>query len=114
MAQRAGADAVLVPNMSNDRYLPRTAELAAQSRLPAIASNRGFVQSGGLLAYGPKSGGNVPRVSAMVDKILKGAKPADIPVEQHTHFELAINLKAVTALGLTIPSAPPPANEVIK
>jgi len=103
VAQRAGADAVLMPNMPSNRYLPRIAELAAQSRLPAIASDRGFVKSGGLLAYGPKSGGNMPRVSAMVDKILQGAKPADIPVEQHTHFTLAINLKTAKALGITMP-----------
>jgi len=77
--------------------------LAAQYRLPAIYERREFVESGGLLSYGQTSRENSERAAALVDKILKGAKPADLPVEQPTRFELVINLKTAAALGLTIP-----------
>jgi ABC-type uncharacterized transport system substrate-binding protein len=82
------------------------AELAATHRLPAIYYNRGFVEAGGLLAYGPKESDpswGWRRAAVFVDKILKGANPADLPVEQPTVFELIINLKTAKALGLTIP-----------
>jgi putative tryptophan/tyrosine transport system substrate-binding protein len=78
-------------------------ELAAKHRLPAIYPGRGFVESGGLMSYGPDRDEPYRRAAVMVDKILKGAKPADIPVEQPTKFELMINLKTAKALGLTIP-----------
>jgi putative tryptophan/tyrosine transport system substrate-binding protein len=104
VVQRTDADAVLVPNRASfRRYLPRLGELAAQSRLPTIGYDRQFVESGGLLSYGPKQGEGAPRVAAMVDKILKGTKPADIPVERHMRVEFVINLKAAEALGLTLP-----------
>jgi len=80
-------------------------ELAARYRLPAIYEARDFVEDGGLISYGP----NVPdlsrRAAAFVAKILSGAKPADLPIEQPTKFELAINLKTAKALGLTMPAA---------
>jgi ABC-type uncharacterized transport system substrate-binding protein len=81
----------------------RIAELANKNRLPVIYPRRSFVNSGGLMAYGSAAGGGISRVAVMVDKILKGTKPADIPVEQPTGFELTINLKTAKALGLTIP-----------
>jgi putative ABC transport system substrate-binding protein len=65
--------------------------------------DRRFAESGGLLAYGPTPLQNAPRLATQIDKILKGAKPADLPVEQPTKFELVINLKTAKALGLTIP-----------
>ena len=83
--------------------LPRVIALAAQHRLPAIYERREMVESGGLLSYGPGSRENFERAAALVDKILKGAKPAEPPVEQPTRFELVVNLKTAKALGLTVP-----------
>jgi putative ABC transport system substrate-binding protein len=77
--------------------------LAAKHRLPAIFDRGEFVASGGLMSYGPDQVESYRRAASMVDKILKGTKPADIPVEQPTKFELVINLKTAKALGLTIP-----------
>jgi putative ABC transport system substrate-binding protein len=84
-------------------YQKRIADLAVKHRLPSIYVRREFVESGGLMSYGPDRTEPYRRVAAMVDKILKGAKPADLPVEQPTKFELLINLKTAKALGLTIP-----------
>jgi ABC-type uncharacterized transport system substrate-binding protein len=86
-------------------YLNRThiVGLTLRYRLPAIFQNREFVEAGGLLSYAPSTVGNYRRAAAFVDKILKGAKPADLPVEQPTKFELVVNLKTAKALGLTIP-----------
>ena len=79
------------------------AALALQSRIPAMYGWRRFAEAGGLMSYGPSSPGFHYRAAAYVDKLLKGAKPADLPVEQPTKFELVINLKTAQALGLTIP-----------
>ncbi len=81
----------------------RIADLAAKNRLPAIYSRGDFVDSGGLMSYGADRDEPFKRVAVMVDKILKGTKPADIPVEQPTKFEFVINLKAAKQIGLTIP-----------
>jgi putative tryptophan/tyrosine transport system substrate-binding protein len=81
----------------------RFVELAAQSKVPAIYFFRDFVDDGGLMAYGPSLADSYRRGALYVDKILKGAKPGDLPVEQPTKFELVINLKTAKALGLTIP-----------
>jgi putative ABC transport system substrate-binding protein len=78
-------------------------DLAAKYRLPAIYNQGEFVANGGLMSYGSDETEPYKRIASMVDKILKGAKPADIPVEQPTKFELVINLKTAKALGLTIP-----------
>jgi putative ABC transport system substrate-binding protein len=78
-------------------------DLAAKYRLPAIGTRREFVEGGGLISYGADRTEPYRRAALMVDKILKGAKPADLPVEQPTKFELLINLKTAKALGLTIP-----------
>jgi len=81
------------------------AELAVKSRLPTVFRDREDVQVGGLMAYGPNIPDLFRRAATYVDKILKGAKPADLPVEQPTKFELVINFKTAKALGLTIPQS---------
>ena len=77
--------------------------LAARLRLPAMYSALDWADAGGLMAYGPSRADLMRRAATYVDKILKGAKPADLPVEQPTKFELVINLKTAKALGVTIP-----------
>jgi putative ABC transport system substrate-binding protein len=81
----------------------RIAELAMQLRKPAIYPEREYCEAGGLMSYGTSLPGNFRHAASYVDKILKGAKPADLPIEQPTKFELVINLKTAKALGLTIP-----------
>jgi len=79
------------------------AELAAKHRLPGVYSWREAVDAGGLLSYGPDFRDLSRRAATYVDKILKGAKPGDLPIEQPTKYDLVINLKTAKALGLTIP-----------
>jgi putative ABC transport system substrate-binding protein len=81
----------------------RLAEFAARRRVPSIHFAKEFVEAGGLMSYGPNTTDMYQRAAILVDKILKGAKPADLPVEQPTKFDLVINLKTARALGLTIP-----------
>jgi putative tryptophan/tyrosine transport system substrate-binding protein len=105
-AMRGRVDALIVlPDATTNRYGRRIVEWAAQHRLPAMYALKEHVQVGGLIAYGP----NIPdlhrRAATYVDKILKGVKPADLPVEQPMKFELVVNLKTAEALGLTIPPA---------
>ena len=86
-----------------DRHARRVAELAARSRLPAMYGLRFYVEAGGLISYGADLNAIWRRAAVFVDKILKGAKPADLPVEQPTKFELVVNRRAAKAIGLTIP-----------
>jgi len=81
----------------------RPVKLAAQSRLPTIYATRSFVRQGGLMSYGPDRDDLYRQAATYVDKILKGAKPADLPIEQPTKFELFVNLKTAKQLGITIP-----------
>jgi putative ABC transport system substrate-binding protein len=81
----------------------RIVQLALEHRLPGMYPSNQFAQEGGLIAYGPLIGDLYRRAATYVDKILKGAKPADLPIEQPTKFELVINLKAAKQIGLTIP-----------
>ena len=81
----------------------RIADFALKSRLPSVYSNREAVDAGGLMSYGADLADSYRRVAYYVDRILKGAKPADLPVEQPTKFELVINLKTAKQIGLTIP-----------
>jgi len=81
----------------------RLADLAARSRLPAANGSRADVEAGSLMSYGPSFRELWRRAATYVDKILKGAKPGDLPIEQPTKFEFVINLKTAKALGLTIP-----------
>ena len=83
----------------------RVVSSAARFRLPAIYALREYVEAGGLISYGPVIRDNFERAAVLVDKILRGAKPADLPIEQPTKFELAINLKTAKALGLAVPQS---------
>jgi putative ABC transport system substrate-binding protein len=99
---RAGALTVMgSPLFVNERR--RLADLAAKNRLPAVYPGRVYVDAGGLMSYGTNLADLLRRAATYVDKILKGAKPADLPVEQPTKFELVINLNTAKVLGLTIP-----------
>ena len=91
------------PDTVFNNFRRRIAELAATMRMPAIYGFREHVEDGGLMSYGPDNRGNYRRAAIYVDKILKGANPGDLPIEQPTKFELVINLKAAKALGLEIP-----------
>ena len=99
---RAGSLLVFASGLL-DRQARRIAELAARSRLPAMYSLRLYVEAGGLISYSADLIEIWRRAAVFVDKILKGTKPADLPVEQPTKFELVINLKAAKSIGLTIP-----------
>jgi putative ABC transport system substrate-binding protein len=105
-AARQGAGALLV---LEDQWLAShpalILDLAAKSRLPVMSQFREFTEAGGLLAYGPSDHELFRRPAVYVDRIFKGAKPADLPIEQPTKFEFVINLKTAEALGLTIPQS---------
>jgi putative tryptophan/tyrosine transport system substrate-binding protein len=101
-SKRAGA--LVIPSSGFlSLYRDRICELAAQIRLPAIASPGAWAEQGCLLAYGPTAAESYRRAAIYVDKILKGAKPAELPVEQPMKFELVINLKTAKQIGVTIP-----------
>jgi ABC-type uncharacterized transport system substrate-binding protein len=103
-AKNGGADALIViSNPLSNTHRARIVDLAAKNRLPGIYPSTDFVEIGGLMSYAPDILDNWRRAATYVDKILKGAKPADLPVEQPTKFELAINLKTAKQIGLTIP-----------
>ena len=94
---------IILPSPMAFTHASTIAELALKQKLPAVSPNRSFAESGGLMAYGVDLDDQVRRAAMYVDKILKGARPGDIPVEQATKFELVINLKTAKALSLTIP-----------
>jgi putative ABC transport system substrate-binding protein len=103
--QRAQALIVDGPNPVGVSNREKIVSLAERNRLPALYPSREYVDSGGLISYGPSITDSFRRAAAYVDKILKGAKPSDLPVERPTKFELAVNLKTAKALGLKIPQS---------
>jgi putative tryptophan/tyrosine transport system substrate-binding protein len=102
---RGRAEALLVPAVSPVMYSNRNqvARLAQQNRLPSMFGTRDYAEAGGLMAYGPSAADQWRRAARYVDKILKGARPGDLPVQQPSKYELVINLKTAKALSLTIP-----------
>jgi putative tryptophan/tyrosine transport system substrate-binding protein len=103
MAEQRADALITLPAGIFDANSLRLADLAAKARLPTMFQRRELVEAGGLMSYGPDYADMYRRAAAYVGKILKGAKPSDIPVEQPTKFELVINLKTAKALGLTLP-----------
>ena len=101
---RAGA-LVVIDDLVISSYQSRILSIAYKYKLPVISQFREFCEAGGLMAYGPNNDEMFRRAAFFIDKILKGAKPADLPVEQPTKFELVINLKTAKALGLKIPQS---------
>jgi putative ABC transport system substrate-binding protein len=99
------AQALVLPGANPVGFINRgkIATFAQRNRLPSMYPTREYVEAGGLMSYGPSLPDLFRRAATYVDKILKGAKPADLPIEQPTKFELVINLKTAKALGLTIP-----------
>ena len=105
-AKRARADAALfLPNALNIPLRTKIAELAVKHRLPPMATSRESVEEGLLMSYGPDQGDLYRRAAVYVDKILKGSKPSDLPIEQPSKFELVINLRMAKSLGLTLPAS---------
>jgi putative ABC transport system substrate-binding protein len=103
-ARRAGAQAALLAQAAFFTvHATKIAELAMTSRLPVLSGETGYVERGGLMNFGPNIAASWHRSAAYVEKILKGAKPGDLPIEQPTKFELVINLNTAKALGLTTP-----------
>jgi putative tryptophan/tyrosine transport system substrate-binding protein len=94
---------IIVREAVLNRYAKRIAELAIKSRLPSMCEGTGYVENGCLLSYATNEADQYKRAAAYVDRILKGAKPADLPVEQPSRFELGINLKTAKEIGVTIP-----------
>jgi putative tryptophan/tyrosine transport system substrate-binding protein len=105
-AVAGGAEGLVVlPDAMFWNHRGRIVALAAQHRIPAIYDGREYADDGGLISYGPNAPDNFRRAAGYVDKILKGANPGDLPIQQPVKFELIVNLKTAKALGLTIPAA---------
>ncbi len=103
-AARSGADGLIcVPNPLLVVHQERVADLARSHRLPSVSAFREFAAAGGLMAYGPNLPALLRRAAYYVDRILKGAKPADLPVEQPMTFEFVVNMKTARELGITFP-----------
>jgi putative ABC transport system substrate-binding protein len=103
MLQRRPAAVVMIDDTVTVVYREILAEFALKNRIPTITAWREFTEVGGLMSYGPRTSDLFRRAAGQVDKILKGAKPAELPVEQPTKVEFVINLRTAKALGLTIP-----------
>jgi ABC-type uncharacterized transport system substrate-binding protein len=104
-AREQNGGLVVLPSPITETHRERVIALAARHRLPAVYGFRSFIESGGLVSYGINTVEPFRRAALYVDRILKGAKPGDLPVQQPTKYELVINMKTAKALGLTIPSS---------
>ena len=104
-AQRTSGRTYVVGDALVNANRTRIMTFSLSARLPTTFNTRVFVQAGGLMSYGPSFSDQFRRTAELVDKILRGTKPGDIPVEQPTRFELVINLTTAKALGLTIPES---------
>jgi putative ABC transport system substrate-binding protein len=104
LEERVGA-IVLAPDAFFNSRRQQIAELAISRQLPSVFAQREYVADGGLMSYGESLADFYKRSASYVDKIIKGARPADLPVEQPTHFYLVVNLKTAKAIGLTIPES---------
>jgi putative ABC transport system substrate-binding protein len=105
LAQQPGSALIVAPETFTTTNRELIIALAARHRLPAIYGLRPFPVSGGLMSYGPDTVDTVRRAAAYVDRILRGEKPAELPVQAPTKFEMIVNLKTAKALGLTIPES---------
>jgi putative ABC transport system substrate-binding protein len=103
VAQALGGSITVIPDSFTLFHRERLISLSAQYRLPSIYPYRVFALEGGLIAYGPNITDLYRRAATYVDRVLRGAKPGELPVEQPTKFDLVINLKTAKALGLTVP-----------
>ena len=105
-AKEQGADALFVPGDAMFHVPPnRLPDLAAEAKLPALYLPRSLVEAGGLMSYSPDFDAMERRGAHYVDRILRGAKPAELPIEQPTRYEVVINLKTAKALGIDVPSS---------
>jgi putative ABC transport system substrate-binding protein len=102
-AGQSGGGLIIAPHAITIRYRDLIIELAARYRLPAVYGFRVFTASGGLLSYGTRPGDQFHRSASYVDRVLKGEKPGDLPVQNPTEYELVINLKTAKTIGLTVP-----------
>jgi putative ABC transport system substrate-binding protein len=105
MAQDRANGVVVFPNSITSSNGKQIADLAIKHRMPGVYAASELAEAGGLLSYGPLYADNYRRAAAFVDKVLKGAKPADMPVEQPTKFEMVVNMKTAKTLGITIPNS---------
>ena len=103
MGEQGVGAAIILDEAMFHQERTRLATLAAQYQIPAMYGHRGYVEAGGLLSHGPNFPALFRRAATFVEKILKGTKPGDLPVEQPTQFDLVLNLKTAQALGITVP-----------
>jgi len=105
-ARQRGAEAVIIPNVPLlNSVIDELARASLTARMPTISWNNNFARAGGLLAFGPVVSEGWPRIASLIDRILKGANPGELPVEQPSKFQLIINLATAKTLGITIPPA---------